>query len=206
MKHHHLQTSFITGAIDADGRARSDTALYKNGAAELLNCIPRASGGMLTRPGLAHRGYIGADQPVVIREFSFSLEQSYILVFTAGQMVAHYASDGAEAGYVTGCPWSAAQLPGLRFAQSGDTMIITHPDFAPQRLLRTGAASWTVGPLSYDGVRGTPMFRYAAATITAQATAAAAGTLTLAAEPVFAFDPGPGDITNPAWFPMGEGG
>jgi hypothetical protein len=191
-----LQTSFLTGQLDPDGAARSETALYKNGAARLLNCLPRASGGQLTRWGTAHVADLGPPVPVRLHEHSFNSAQSYIGVFRPGRADFYFSSDGAAAGSVTACPWSTDDMPDLKFAQSGDTMLVAHPRWHTQRIMRTGATTFVLGPLTYDGLRGTPLFRYAPGAVTAQARDSGARTIVLAAAPVFGVPADGYDITG----------
>lgn len=170
MKTHISQTSFIAGTLDEAARARHETALYRHGAAALLNCLPLATGGVVSRWGTRHLGDLPAAP--VLEEFAFSLAQSYQAAFLPGEVRFYYASDGAAAGSLTGCPWTAGQLRGLRFAQGGDLMWVVHPDLAPRIIRRTGADTWALETLAFDGARGTPFYRYAASSITATWSAA----------------------------------
>jgi len=44
-------------------------------------------------------------------------------------------------------PYLAADLFELQFTQSADTLYITHPDYAPRKLTRTGHTSWTLSTI-----------------------------------------------------------
>jgi hypothetical protein len=170
MKTHISQTSFVAGTLDETARARHETALYRNGAAALINCLPLVTGGVISRWGTRHLGTL--PEIPVLEEFAFSLEQSYLAVFLGGEVRFFFASDGAPAGALTGCPWTSAQLRGLRFAQGGDLMWVVHPDMRPHIIRRVGASSWSLEQLTFDGARGTPLFRYAPNNITATWNAA----------------------------------
>ena len=56
-----------------------------------------------------------------------------------------WASGGTSARYYTlATPYTAAQLPRIKFVQSFDKMTICHPSHAPRELTRTGHAAWTM--------------------------------------------------------------
>jgi hypothetical protein len=68
-----------------------------------------------------------------------------------------YTSGGTAARpleYVT--PYLEADLFELTFAQSADTVTVTHVGYAPQELARTGALSWTIGPITFAPSIATP--------------------------------------------------
>ncbi len=84
-----------------------------------------------------------------------------------------YTTGGtAERVYSITTPYIEADLPDLKFAQSADTLIITHGDYATRSLTRTGNTSWTLavlgnGPstayptgVSASGTAGTATVRY----------------------------------------------
>jgi hypothetical protein len=178
VKSHIQQSSFVAGQLDKQAQARSETALYRNGAAALRNCLLLASGGARSRWGTRDCGQVAVSTAHRIEEFSFSLEQSYAAVFANTRVDFYFASDGAPAGSVTGAPWTAAQVQELRFAQAGDVMWVAHPTFPLQVLRRTGVSSWTLAAMTFDP-GGQPTFRYADPSITC--THAPANTLTFSA-------------------------
>lgn len=171
MKTHILQTAFIAGQLDNQARARTETAFYRNGAASLRNCLLLATGGARARWGTRDCGLVATSTAHRIEEFSFSLDQSYVAVFADTRVDFYFASDGAAAGNITGAPWTAAQVPELRFCQAGDVMWVAHPTFPLQVIRRTGVSSWTIGAMTFDP-GGQPTFRYAAPSITCTHTVA----------------------------------
>ncbi len=188
MKVHTVQTSFVTGQLDGDARARSETPLYRNGAASLLNCEPVVTGGVKSRRGSRHIADLPAS--AVLTEFAFSLDQSYVVALTPGRADFFHASDGAPAGSVTGCPWSAPwHLPKLRFAQLGDVLWVVCDAFWPHELVRTGASSWIGRPLAFDGPDATPTLRYAPSAIAAQSAGTEVSSLLMGSLPQIGGDP-----------------
>lgn len=165
MKAHTVQTSFIAGTLDQQARARSDTALYRNGAASLRNCLLLSAGGAISRWGSRYLGTL-AGVPRM-HEFSFSLDQSYVAVFLNGAVSFFFASDGVPAGTLVGTPWTWADLPALSVTQGGDFMWVAHENYPTQLIRRVGAASWVLETLNFDGVQGTPFFRYERSSVTA---------------------------------------
>lgn len=64
-----------------------------------------------------------------------------------------YTSGGTVAEiYEVVNPYVTADLFELKFAQSADVLYITHPDYAPRKLSRTGHTSWTLTTITFlDG-------------------------------------------------------
>lgn len=171
MKPHILQSSFVAGQLDGQAQARVETALYRNGAASLRNCLLLAAGGVRSRWGTRDLGVAPAATVYRWEEFAFSLAQSYAALFTAGRVDFFFASDGAAAGSVSSAPWTADQVRQMRCAQAGDLMWIVHPDFPIQILRRTGVNTWSLAAMTFDP-GGHPTFRYADPGITCTHTSA----------------------------------
>jgi len=47
-------------------------------------------------------------------------------------------------------PFTSAQIPDLQFTQSADTIFVAHSAHAPQRLVRTGDATWVISAQGLD--------------------------------------------------------
>ena len=143
------QTSFALGEFSPLLAARSDIAQYKNGAARLENRRVLAQGGTDTRPGLRYVGPVPEGHGRLL-PYVFASDQRYVLRLGAG-FVQPYLPDGTPGGTVTGAPWTAAQLPAISHAQSGDTMLLFHPAWAPRRLRRASATTFELDhmPLEY---------------------------------------------------------
>lgn len=149
------QTNFALGELSPLLAGRSDIALYRNGAARLLNRQPLAQGGTTTRPGtrwvtssLPTPGAIPAE--AVLQSFIFNPSERYVCVLVDAAMWAFDAEAAAFANGVTGCPWTAAMVPELGWVQAGNTVLVLHPTMVPQRIVRTGASSWTIGAMPME--------------------------------------------------------
>lgn len=83
---------------------------------------------------------------------------------------------GADAGTLTKAfsithPYAVADLPFLRYSQTGDTLVITHPDYPPKKLVR-GAAhdDWTLSDAAFESTQIRPSVESVAVTTPSAAT------------------------------------
>lgn len=89
---------------------------------------------------------------VVARDFgfSFSVDQSFTAALTAGH------ADIWEGDVFRGCvslPYTAAQLPQLKREQRLNTMLLFHPDVAPQRIIRSAAdGDWASDAAAFENI------------------------------------------------------
>ncbi len=177
------KTNFTAGELSLDMLGRGDLSAYANGARRLRNVVIAPVGGVSRRPGLRHVDV--ARGPGRLIAFEFNTEQTYLLVVTDGY-VTIYADGAKVAGFAA--PWTAAQVPQLRWSQTADTLLVVHPDVAPRKITRTSHADWTIEGWSYhakDGVIHQPTHKFAADPVT-MAASAVSGTVTLSASaPVF---------------------
>jgi hypothetical protein len=126
---------------------------YKSGLALCENFIVRAQGGVYSRPGTRYVGELGDSAKAGrVIPFSFSTEQTYILVFE--HLTMRVIKDG---GYILdgGSPYelvttyTEAQLSRLKFTQSADILTIVHPDHDPANLSRITETNWTLTDIDY---------------------------------------------------------
>jgi hypothetical protein len=52
--------------------------------------------------------------------------------------------------YVLATPFAGTDLAKLKFVQSADTMTLTHPDYPPYDLTRSGHSNWSLTKVSFD--------------------------------------------------------
>ncbi len=73
--------------------------------------------------------------------------------FIDGTGFSAYTSGGvSNLIYEISTPYASADLPNLAYAQSADVMYITHPNYFPRKLSRTGHTSWILELLPFkDG-------------------------------------------------------
>ena len=63
---------------------------------------------------------------------------------------------GTTSPYEIPTPYVLADLPLLKFSQSADTLIITHPSYAPYKLTRTANTTWQLNAISYGATQQPP--------------------------------------------------
>lgn len=142
-----VQTSFSFGEIDPLMVARTDVKSYQGGCETLRNWKLLVQGGIRRRNGLKYRATL--NQNGRLARFQFSTNQAYVLLFSPSKLEI-YNPDGTLATTINSCPWTTSDMVwGLRWAQTGDTMVIVNQSFAPQILLRTGLTSFTLNALSW---------------------------------------------------------
>lgn len=147
--------NFARGHIDHDMMGRTELPIYRNGYDIFKNFITNFKGNAIFRTGFE---YILTHQDCAFLEFKFSQNQNYILVLYANKMrFLSYDGSGNFGWVLSGgsplevtTPWTLAESKEIAFSksysQNFDVMIITHPDHEPQKLIRNGAASFTLRP------------------------------------------------------------
>jgi hypothetical protein len=142
-----FQTNFSAGWMSSQAAAREDLTAYQNGAETLTNVWPKIAGGVARRPGTDYLANLGGRSR--IEPFFFRDGQEYVFAFQASQIKV-YDTDGALLTTITGCPWGADDLFDLRYSQSGDVMIVVHPDYKMQKITRTGASTFTRADFAFE--------------------------------------------------------
>jgi hypothetical protein len=141
------QSSFAGGEVAPDLSARTDLPARAQAVRTLRNFIPTPTGSAVNRAGFQ---YVGATKYPTrytrLVPFTFSTSQSYVL--EVGHLYVRIIQGG---GYVQSgsvvevtTPYTEAQLPSLRYIQSGDTVTFTHPAYPPKELRRLSQTSWTL--------------------------------------------------------------
>lgn len=149
---YHLQSTFSRGELDPELIHRSELELFRSSLAECENFITLKRGGLRRRGGTKFIGELKdtADGGWLI-PFEFGNGQSYMLEFGAGYFRV-YTREGRVAGVEVTTPYSLADLPGLKFVQSTDTLFIAGGGVAPRALKRHGETSWSLSQLQFrDG-------------------------------------------------------
>jgi hypothetical protein len=170
------KTSFAAGELAPELLGRGDLRAFENGARRLRNVFIQPTGGVTRRPGLRHVLPLSGAARLI--PFEFNTEQTYVMVLTDGAL--RVLQGDAVVATLPG-PWTAAMLPQLGFTQSADTLLLVHPEMAPQRVTRT-ATGWTIAPWAFIRV---PFFRYADAAVTLQASATTGIVTLTASAPLF---------------------
>lgn len=173
-----IKTTFTSGEVSSDLLGRGDLTAYDNGALKLRNVFIQPTGGIIRRSGLRYIDTaLGLGRMMA---FEFNSEQTYLLVLTH-QKLSIYAGDVLET--TLDAPWEANDIQQLAWTQSADTLLLTHPDYPPRKLIRSGLGVWSIVNWEFYSDAGRicqPMYKFApsAVTITPSATT---GTITLTA-------------------------
>lgn len=152
--------------------ARADLRVYYKGGREITNMIGVTTGGQKRRGGTRMLAEIpeAADGARLAR-FEFSTEQAYLHVFLDETI--RVFKDGEFMVDVV-APWVAADLAGLKWTQSLDTMLIAHVDYPTQKLVRQGShTSWAISDVEWTNP---PTYRFGDPTTVGVTPGAATGT------------------------------
>jgi len=163
------QANFTVGEIDPLLRGRIDLEQYYASVATADNVIFEPQGGVARRPGLKFVFDATADNPsnsCVLMPFEFSTTQRFMILasayntsstirfrfFAGGQLIENLnggTNDYLDYSVGTLYAVSAFDLSKIYFTQSADTLVCTHENFAPFKLLRgANNQTWTASTIS----------------------------------------------------------
>jgi hypothetical protein len=148
-----IQTNFTAGELSPRLGGRVDLARYANGLSRLENMYAQPHGGATRRSGLRYLGE-AMDHARTSRlvPFQFSTVQAYVLEFGHGAMRVWkdggQVLDGATPVEIV-TPYLEADLDGLQWCQSADTMYLVHPSHAVRKLTRTSHTDWTLAEVAF---------------------------------------------------------
>lgn len=153
-----MQNNFNGGIISPEMYGRSDQAKYQTGVADANNMLVLPHGALDFRNGFEFVHKLTGQFRLI--PFIYSDEQAIVVILnppyayfsTLGQMIL----DGSNDLLRVVIPYTAAQLPGIRYAQSGDVITMTHKDHPPKLLKRMGAASWSFTSAVFTTEIGAP--------------------------------------------------
>ena len=156
-----IQNDFTSGELDPKLRARTDIAQYKSGLTTARNVSIQPQGGAKRRDGTKFIAELdsGAANAVRMVSFEFSVNDSYMLVFTPGKMYVFKDGalitdiNGSGNDFLTVSSLTAAILPEMNWVQSADTVIVVHEDLAPTKIVRGATdSSWTASTIAFDHI------------------------------------------------------
>lgn len=181
--------TFGVGEIDESFYLRRDTDQYQDGAKRLRNARLLNSGSLTRRPGSQWIATLAETAKLV--GFYFNDQQLYILAFTDEGMNA-YLEDGTAAGSVSSAPWTTDMLFDLRFYSEGDTIFVCHQSMQTQKVMRTGADTWSLSDFEFsDGIGDTtaqPYFKFADRAVTLEPSGGGGAITLTASAPLFVAD------------------
>ena len=182
-----LQTDFTSGELDPRLLGRTDLGTYENGAARLENIVVETTGGAKRRPGMTYiatapgRGRLAIFEP--------SSGGTYLFVFTDQQLDV-YENNSLMATLLT--PWSEEDIKQIAWGELDDSLIVTHPDHAPQQVTKITSLNWTIDDLDFsekeDGFTCAPFARFANPEVALTANGTAAAVTLTASDDIFLSD------------------
>lgn len=151
-----LLTSFNAGEWSPLLHGRPDLAKYASACRRLENMIATAQGPAIRRPGTRFVAETKASGSVRLIPFQFSIVQAYVI--EAGDFYFRFYKDEGRiesppsTPVEIATPYGAADLAGLKWAQSADTLYLVHPGYRPQKLTRASHTSWSLAAVDFvDG-------------------------------------------------------
>lgn len=152
------QQAFTTGEISPEVLARSELDKYQYALKQASNVYIRPYGAVYRRSGTVyHNACKYADKKAILVEFNFSVELSYMLEIGEGYIRVH--KNGEYLNVELATPYTEADLPKLRFAQSADVMYITSGNYPVKTLSRYAEDDWRfddfeITEMYYDALLG----------------------------------------------------
>ena len=147
-----MQNNFNGGIISPEMYGRADQVKYQSGVADANNMLVLPHGALDYRNGFEYVTSFTTTFRLI--PFIYSDEQAITIILcppyayfaTLGQMLL----DGSNNLLRVSIPYTAAELKGIRYAQSGDVITLTHRSHTPRLLKRLSATSWSIEALSLD--------------------------------------------------------
>lgn len=177
-----VKTNFTGGEVTPQLLGRGDLRAYENGARLLRNVFIHPTGGASRRAGLAYVDAAAGNGRLIA--FEFNTEQTYLLALTDERIDVYLQGVHMQ---TLAAPWDEAHIPQIAWTQSADTLLLTHPDAPPKRLVRVSGAfalqDWDF--FTDDNIVHQPFYKFAPSTVTLDPSGTS-GTITLTASaPVF---------------------
>ena len=134
-----VKTNFTHGEVSEDLLGRGDLRAYENGAKKMRNLFIYPTGGVTRRSGLRYVDTAAGNGRLV--PFEFNTQQNYLLIFTGNQIDVYL--DDVKIDTVVS-PWPENDIAQLAWTQSADTLLLVHPDYPPQKLIRNGGGDFVL--------------------------------------------------------------
>jgi len=148
-------TNFTAGELSPLLTSRIDSGAYKNGSKKVRNFRMLSQGGLRRRGGFQYLLEL-SDVAYQVEPYIYDEDEAYILLFSNGKLEVVDASDPTSiVQTLTSQPWNTdAMIGNLQVSQSGDTMIIVHPDMPMQQLTRTAVDTFSRTAYAFDTADG----------------------------------------------------
>ena len=143
-----IQPAFTGGEISPDVASRVDIDKYQLALLQAENAIIRPYGSVAKRPGLIYCGAVKtASSKVILWPFRFDVSLNYLLEFGAGYV--RVWREGTYLGVELATPYTAADLPSLRFVQSVDVLYIASGKYPVKKIMRYAENNWQIQDMNW---------------------------------------------------------
>lgn len=149
------QTSFASGELAPTLYGRTDLGQYSNGLRRCRNFFISRHGAAVSRPGMEHVYQIAWEGGFRLIPFVVSENDAFLIILrvssTAGGF--EFVRNGVRVPFTLNTAlYDAATLHKLKWAQVGNYLTLTHPDYPPQELHFGGASDsdWTISAVSFE--------------------------------------------------------
>ena len=162
-------TNFTSGELTPLLSSRVDSNAYKNGTKKLRNFRMLSQGGIRRRGGFRYLQTL-TNTDYQSEAYIYDEDEAYILLFSNTKLeVIDITAPTVITQTITSCPWTTAMIGELKVSQSGDTMIVVHPDMAMQKLTRTAVDTFARTDYAFDTADGyihQPYYKFADPAVT----------------------------------------
>ena len=158
MPYKTIQQNFANGELNPKMQGRADVDMYYKSAQKMRDVVTTPYGGFVRRPGSTKLSELteayneSGTKNIKLVPFVFNNEQSYLLALTEGNIDVFGGDILLKT--ITSTSFTNDNIPGIKFAQTADSCIFVHEDFAPLKLLRqtnSGIPSLDEGATIEDG-------------------------------------------------------
>ncbi|MBR4926727.1 MAG: hypothetical protein IKY98_00195, partial [Alphaproteobacteria bacterium] len=123
------KTNFTAGELSHDLLGRVDLQSYDNGALELKNVFIEPTGGVKRRPGLKYVDTLKNAGRLICLEHNTT--EAYLIILQDKTVLIYQDDVLIE---TLDSPYDTEQIKNVRWCQSEETLLFTHPDICPKRL------------------------------------------------------------------------
>ena len=169
------KTNFTAGELSHDLLGRVDLQSYDNGALELKNVFIEPTGGVKRRPGLKYIDTLNNAGRLICLEYN--AKESYLIVLQDKSILIYQNNSLID---TLKSPYSTEQISNVRWCQSEETLLFTHPDICPKKLKKTND-KWILTDFAFmteDGCILAPYHKFCDADLTIKSSAVS-GSVTL---------------------------
>lgn len=141
------QSSFATGEVAPEIYGATNDPRYSTALRTCKNFLPIQHGALVNRPGTRLDAQTKNGGLPYVRPFIFSDLQAIVMEFGDGYVRFHAAGGpilNAGVPVEVATPYAIADVPLLKFAQSGDVITITHRSYQTRDLSRLSNINWTL--------------------------------------------------------------